>query len=97
MKKFIFAVVALLAVSMMFTACGKKDEAKDEPVSQTQNADDKAAAQVTEKEANTEENKAESKEADAESAAPITDEDGNPIKPEDFENLVDTFNNTEYE
>ena len=40
MKKFIFAVAALLAVAMMFTACGKKDDVKDEAVTQTQQVEE---------------------------------------------------------
>ena len=68
MKKFIFAIAAILAVTMMFSACGKKDEQPSEPVSQTQDAatDEKTAGESTEenKEEAAKEDKEEKKETE---------------------------------
>ena len=106
MKKFVFAVAALLAVAMMFTACGKKDDVKDEAVSQTQQVEKESQnADATEKEAPEQETAVEKEESKAEekntkqgeNAPQITNEDGEPVTSEDFEKLVDTFNNTDDE
>ena len=117
MKKFIFAIAALLAVAMMFTACGKKDEVKDEAVTQTQQVEEDTNNTAEEKEEiaeqevseEKEESKSEEKveekaekaetkeEKQEESTSQITNEAGEPVTSEDFENLVDTFNNTDDE
>ena len=121
MKKFIFAVAALLAVAMMFTACGKKDDVKDEAVTQTQQVEEdtqntdaeqeeapaqetaeekeepKAEEKVEKQEAKSEEKSEAPAEKQEEPASQITNEEGEPVTSEEFEDLVETFNNTDDE
>ena len=100
MKKIIFAVGALLIASMMFTSCGKKDEAPKEPVSQSQEntkADNNTQKSEGEATPETEDKKDNENTDNEQKSGGITNDKGEPVTSEDFENLVDTFNNTDDE
>lgn len=90
-KKIVFALAAMLAVSILFTACGKKDEENKKPA-QNQSGEVKADDN-TEDEIKLEEEKIDSQ--PAQDSTPISDEKGEPITADEFESLVDTFNNSE--
>ena len=84
MKKFIFAIAAILAVTMMFSACGKKDEQPSEPVSQTQDTatDEKVTNESMEENKEETPDKEEKKETEK---APEKEADKEPVKEEKAE------------
>lgn len=93
MKKFIFAIAAILAVTMMFSACGKKDEQPSEPVSQTQDTatDEKATNESMEENKEETPDKEEKKESETKEEkketekAPEKEADKEPVKEEKAE------------
>ena len=84
MKKFIFAIAAILAVTMMFSACGKKDEQPSEPISQTQDTatDEKVTNESMEENKEETPDKEEKKETEK---APEKEADKEPVKEEKAE------------
>lgn len=106
MNKKLIIITAVLAAAMMFSACGKgkKDDGQTEQTQTQAQTDENAKNDAENKDASKDENKenTENKSAQNDNGTSggndaAADDNGVGMTADEFENLVDTFNNTQDE